>query len=96
MLEWAKELWPFVEHAGGASALIVALLAAAYFSPVFKVDFVWAAVAVAILLFSYSVGVRDEHRKWDARAAAITKQVHDAVVKAHKTGTKDPYDDKRH
>lgn len=92
MFEWFKELWPFVEHAGGASALIVALLAAAYFSPVFKVDFLWAAAAVAILLFSYSVGVRDEHKKWDAREAVITRQVHDAVVKAQRTHTKDPYD----
>lgn len=92
MIEWAKELWPFIEHAGGASALILALLAAAYFSPVFKVDFLWAAAVVAALLFAYSIGVRDEHRKWDARTAVITQQVHDAVVKAHKLGKKDPYD----
>lgn len=95
MFEWAKEVWPFIQHAGSASALIAGLLAAAYFSPVFKKELVWAAGVVGVLLFAYGVGVHDEHKKWDAREAALTKTVHAAVVKAVNDGTKDPYDDPR-
>lgn len=93
MIEWAKEVWPFIQHAGGASALIVGLLAAAWFSPVFKKDFIYGAVVVAVLLFAYGVGVHDEHAKWDAREKAVTQSVHDAVIKALADGTPDPYDD---
>ena len=93
MIQFFQELWPFIAHAGGASVTIAALLAAAWLSPVFKKEFVYAAVVMGVLLFSYSLGVKDEHKKWTLREAAITKQVHDAVKKAIESGEKDPYDD---
>lgn len=82
-----------MQHAGGASATIAALLAAAWFSPVFKKEFVYAAIVMGVLLFSYSIGVKDEHHKWKLREAQVTQQVHDAVKKAIESGEKDPYDD---
>lgn len=94
-MRWLAEIWPFVKHAGGASALIGVLLAAAWFSPVFKKDFIYGAIVVAVGLFIYGIGVHDEHAKWNLREQAIIKQVRDAVKYAIENGTKDPYDDPR-
>lgn len=93
MIAWFESIWPFVVHAGGGASLIAGLLAAAYFSPIFKKDFVWGAVVVAAALFVYGVGVHDEAKSRDVRDAQIVKTVHAAVKAAIESGAKDPYDD---
>lgn len=86
-------LWPLVSHITGAGLVIAGLIAAAVFSPVFKREFAYAAAAVALGLFVYTVGVRDEKHRRDAQEAAAQTDVDDAVK--HSTGKKDPFDDPR-
>lgn len=95
MIEWLQGVWPFMAHVGLGTSLIGGLLAGAYFSPVFKTDFVWAAAVVAVLMFAYGVGVHDESHMRDLREQKIIRTVHDAVKHALESGTKDPYDDPR-
>lgn len=92
MLSWFSGVWPFIAHAGTGGILIAGLLAAAYFSPVFKTDFLWAAGVVAVLMFAYGVGVHDESNRRDEREKALVTTVHDAVKRAVESGGPDPYD----
>lgn len=69
-------LWPLVWHFGLAGILISGFLAAAYFSPIFKKDFIWAAVVVAVFSVAVSIGVSLGEKRiqaqWDeARASTI-------------------------
>lgn len=95
MIAWLQSILPFIEHAGGGGALIVGLLAAAYFSPVFKKEFVYAALVVAVALFIYGVGVRDANNACRVREAAVTTKVDKAVSDAKTSTKKDPFDDPR-
>lgn len=90
---WFKGIWPFILHGGTGVTLITVLLGAAYFSPVFKKDFIWAAAVVAVLLFAYGVGVHDEAKRRDLREVELVRVVRDAVKKAIESGDPDPYDD---
>jgi hypothetical protein len=67
-------LWPLVWHFGIAGLLVVGFLAAAYFSPVFKKDFIWAAAVVAVFAVAVALGVhlgeKRVHAQWDAARAA--------------------------
>lgn len=93
MTAWFSEVWPFVQHAGGGGALIVGLLAAAYFSPVFKKELVYAAIVVGVALFIYGVGVHDADRACKLREASVTTKVDKAVSDAKTSTAKDPFDD---
>lgn len=93
MFDWFTGIWPFIAHAGAGGSLIGALLAAAWFSPVFKKDFVYAALVVGVATFIYGVGVHDEKHRRDALDAALQQRVEDAVKNS--TGKVDPYDDPR-
>lgn len=79
--------WPIIWHFGLAGILIAGFLAAAYFSPFFKKDFVYAAVVVAVFSIAVSVGVslgeKRVQAQWDeARANAVEagKKAHDGAV----------------
>jgi hypothetical protein len=92
---WFAGLWTMVWHWGIGVGLIILLLAAAYFSPLCKKDFVYAAVIVAVAMFFEGVGVHMEAKYRDAKAAVIQKDVDSAVQekqtpKAEKS--KDPWD----
>lgn len=93
ILNWFQSIWPFVAHAGTGVTVMAGLLAAAYFSPFAKKEFVYAAVAVGIGLFVYGVGVHDESHRRDLREQQLVKSVHDAVRRAIESGEPDPYDD---
>ena len=63
----AASIWTLVWHWGTGVGAIVLLLAAAFFSPFCKKDFVYAAVIVAVALFIYGYGTVDASRLCDAR-----------------------------
>lgn len=93
MIAWLQGVWPLVAHAGAGGVLIAGLLAAAYFSPVFKKELVYAAIVVAVALFVYGVGVHDEKTKRDAEQQVINTKVDKAVTDAKSSTSKDKYDD---
>jgi len=73
-------LWPLLWHFGLGGILVVACLAAAFFSPIFKKDFLWAAVVFTVIIISTAVGVTIGERRiqaqWQvARDAAVEEAV---------------------
>lgn len=71
-------VWTILIGYGTGAVLIVGFLAAAHFSPVFKKDFLWAAVVVAVYMAGYLIGVHQGEKRvqaqWDfARSATIAK-----------------------
>lgn len=95
MINWFQSVWPLVAHAGSGGVLIAGLLAAAWFSPVFKKELVYAAVVVGVALFVYGVGVHDEKVRRDAIDHAVQVKVDKAVKDAQTSTQKDPFDDPR-
>lgn len=82
-------LWALVWHFGLGGALVVGCLAAAYFSPVFKKHFLWAAVCIVAIMVSTAIGVNLGEKRiqaqWDqARANALV-----TVKKAHAGAIRD-------
>lgn len=88
-------LWSMVWHWGIGIGLIILLCAAAYFSPVFKKDFLYAALLVIVALFFEAVGIHDERARVAAQEKLIGQKV-TSVVKDTTTpvsrGERDPYD----
>lgn len=69
-------IWPLLWHFGLGGILVLGCLAAAYFSPVFKKDFLWAAVVITVIIISTAIGVTIGERRinaqWEvARANAV-------------------------
>lgn len=87
-------LWPLFSHLTEAGMVVVALLAAAWLSPIFKKEFVYAAACVGFLVVVYTMGIRDEKHRRDALEQAIQTDVDSAVRGADGKG-KDPFDDPR-
>lgn len=89
-------LGAMVLHIGIGGAVIVGLLAAAWFSPIFKKELVWAAAVVAVFLFAEGIGIHDEAGRCKAKVVVIEKQVdkivHDSVSPSKKK-QRDPWDD---
>src|SRR4029077_17213293 len=76
--------------------LIALLLAVAWFSPVFKKDFIYAAIIVGVALFFEQVGVHDEAKHAAAQEQVIEKHVEQAVTKSKSSKVrhaKDPWND---
>jgi len=86
-------LWVLVWHWGFGIGVIVCLIAAAWFLPVWRKEFSYSAVVVAAVLVGYTVGIHDEKTHRDAQAAIVQKQVDQAVEQS--TGKRDPWDDPR-
>lgn len=75
--------------------VILALLALAYLSPIDKLHFVFAAVLVAAMMVTYSIGLKDGGKRCDAQGKVINSAVDKAVDKASKATTSgDRYDNK--
>ena len=66
-------LWPLVWHFGLGGVLVLGCLAAAYFSPIGKKHFLWAACVIVAIMVSTGVGVHlGEQRiqaQWDVAKA---------------------------
>lgn len=87
-------LWPLIWHFGIGGVMLIACAAGWYFSPIHRVDFIWGAVVVIVVMVSTSVGVRlGEKRKqsqWDATRAATLESAQDARAGAVRDVTRKP------
>ena len=87
--------WANIWHLGIGAAAIAVLLALAYFLPLLRKDFLWAAFAVALLLGGEWIGSRDATAECVAKTVVIEKVVEKAVTQAKTPAArarKDPYD----
>ena len=91
-------LWSMVWHWGIGIGLVILLCGAAWFSPVFKKDFVYCAILVAVCLAYGTLLVQDEKKHEQAQQQLLIKKVH-TVVQHTKTpqarAEKDRYDNKK-
>jgi hypothetical protein len=87
-------IWPMIGYFGGGGALFVGLLAAAWFSPVFKKEFVWAAAVVAAFMAAFTFGVvTGEQRiraQWMAAETNAIKAGSEARKSAERTVARKP------
>lgn len=82
MVDWLSiataGLWGEVWKYGLGGALIVGCLAAAWFSPVFKKEFLWGAAVIGAFMIAFAIGVSAGEKrvqaKWDAAVkVAVSK-----------------------
>lgn len=71
-------IWPILWHMGAGVLLMLGLLAAAWFSPVFKKTFLSLGIAVGAFLIGFTTGVVDGDRRvraqWTAATTAALQQ----------------------
>ncbi len=86
-------LWPLVWKFGLGGAIIVGLLAAAWFSPIWKTHFLWGAALVGAIMITFSIGVKDGSARvqaqWDAAVAASIEQSKTARSDAERDVSRD-------
>lgn len=75
-------IWPLLWHFGLGGVLVIGCLAAAYFSPVFKKDFLWAAALIVVIIISTAIGVTLGERRiksqWDQATANAVQNAQEA------------------
>lgn len=103
-------IWPLLWYFGVGGVIVIGCLAAAWFSPVFKSHFLWAAAVMAAVMVTFTIGVFEGEKRiqaqWDqARANAVDSAkkaragaVRDAARKPSRwlPARKDSYDSDRH
>jgi hypothetical protein len=89
-------MWEMVWQWGIGVGLLILCLAGAFFSPLFKKDFLYAALIIVVALFFMSLGVAQERSHCTAQNQVIVTTV-TKVVKATTTpkakAAKDKFDD---
>jgi hypothetical protein len=85
-------IWTFIWQWGVCIALIIMLLAAAYFTTAIPIlgryldgmrnHLLWAAFVIAVFLYGHSVGTKAANQRTAARAVVIEVTVEKAVEKA--------------
>ena len=79
-------VWPMIGTFGTGTAILAGLLAAAWFSPVFKKEFLWGAAGVGGGLFLLATGVAIGEKRvraqWQASVEATIKQGEKARTRA--------------
>jgi hypothetical protein len=60
-------IWPLVTSYGIGGLLILACLAAAWFSPIFKTHFLWAAAVIVAVMFTFTMGVSAGEKRVQAQ-----------------------------
>ena len=73
--------WALAWHWGAGVFIILACLALAYFSPLYKKWFLIAAGIVALLLIAYGVGIADQHQREAAQQKVVIQYVDRFVAK---------------
>lgn len=89
-------LWPLIRDQGTGALLFLGLLAAAYFSPVFKKDLFYASLVVAAWMIAEDIGIHDERLRVQAQEQVINKKVDDVVRQSTTPRVrhqKDPWND---
>jgi hypothetical protein len=88
-------LWPLIWHFGIGGGLLLACAAGWYFSPIHRVDFIWGAVVIIVVMVSTSIGVSlGEKRKqaqWDASRSAAFEDGKQARAGAVRDIARKPY-----
>lgn len=82
MMDWITSatagVWPIVGHYGFGAVAVAGLVAASYFSPLFKKELLWVAGLVAAGTVCYAVGVNDGKARvqaqWDAARRVSVKK----------------------
>ncbi|HET9285676.1 MAG TPA: hypothetical protein VFR24_27305 [Candidatus Angelobacter sp.] len=79
-----------VLHFGIAAILIIGGLAWAYFSPAFKKLGLYLALITGVALAGFTLGVKDENKRWADQEANITKLAEKAHADAVKRVARKP------
>lgn len=75
-------IWPLIGYFGAGSGLIVGLVAAAFFSPIFKKELAWAAAVVGCFMIAFTVGVVTGEKRVRAQWAAAEQAAIELADKA--------------
>ncbi len=82
-------LWALVWHFGLGGVLVIGCLAAAYFSPVFKKEFIWAAALIAAVMVAVGVGVNLGEKRIQAQWDQAKQNSLSVGKKARVNGVRD-------
>jgi hypothetical protein len=89
-------IWTMVWQWGIGIGLVLLCGAGAFFSPIYKKDFIYAGLIVGVALFFMSLGIAQEKAHCTAQSTVIVNTV-DKIVKQTSTpqsrATKDKFDD---
>lgn len=89
-------IWPTIGYFSAGTGLLAALLAAAWFSPVFKKEFLWGAGVVGAFLFAFGFGVVTGEKRvraqWTASIQETVKQGNKARKRAERYVARKPLD----
>jgi hypothetical protein len=80
-MEFLIGLWPMLWHFSAGAILISACLLGAWFSPIAKAQFIWAAVCVALGLGAYTWGVENEKARCSVQLSELFKDVENEGTK---------------
>jgi cobalamin biosynthesis protein CobD/CbiB len=87
-------IMPLMAYFGAGSVLVLAMLAAAWFSPVFKKEFLWAGLVVAAFMTAFTIGVyQGEQRvraQWNAAEQETIKGANEARKSAERSVARKP------
>lgn len=87
-------LWALLWQFGVLGVLAIGCFAAAYFSPIFKKDFIWAGVVfvsiIATLATGVSLGEKRVHAQWDAARASTLENAKVARTSAVRSVARKP------
>jgi hypothetical protein len=86
-------IWPLIGYFAGGGALVAGLLAAAWFSPVFKKELIWAAAVVAAFMAAFTLGVVNGEKRvraqWTAAEQFTAEQSKQSLEDAKRTVKRD-------
>jgi Na+/glutamate symporter len=87
-------IWPLIGYFAGGGTLVAGLLAAAWFSPIFKKELIWAAAVVAAFMAAFTLGVVNGEQRvraqWTAAEENSIKRAEDARKDAERTVARKP------
>jgi hypothetical protein len=66
-------IMPLIAYFGAGSVLVLGLLAAAWFSPVFKKEFLWSAMVVGAFMAAFTLGVMNGEQRVRAQWETANK-----------------------
>lgn len=87
-------IMPLIAAYGLGGVAVVILLVLAWFSPVFKQQFLWGAVGIAALMFVFSIGVLKGERRvqsqWDSEKLIVEGKANKARSDAERDVARKP------
>lgn len=72
-------LWASIWHWGFIIGLLILCLLGAFFSPIARKDFIWAAVTIVLCMLWAFIAVRDYKHHVEAQGQVVTDTVNSAV-----------------